>query len=70
MEPPLNGHNPRLGHKNLTKIRPEPFSGYDGLKFKIIEQGPNLMNLSYVAELPTTGLNLNHRFKSFPTLKL
>ena len=24
---------------------------------------PNLMNLSYVAELPTAGLNLNHRFK-------
>ena len=24
---------------------------------------PNLMNLSWVAELPTAGLNLNHRFK-------
>ena len=34
MEPPLNGHNPPLEHKKSNKIRPDPFSGYDGLKDK------------------------------------
>ena len=31
-------------------------------------QGPNLMNLIYVAQLPTVGSNLNHRFKDKPVV--
>ena len=27
------------------------------------EQGPSLINMSHVPELPTAGSNLNHRFK-------